>query len=297
MITQLASYNIQYGKGKDGRFDFDRIVAELGTPDLVALQEVERNNAGRGMTDQVAEIAARMDHMHWVNGPGIDVDASNLGAAKPDHCRRQFGNMVLSRWPVLSVINHTLPKIALARIFHLQRTLVETVIDHPTGPLRFCSVHLDHVSTDTRMAQVNYMVDLLCRGGERGASWGGMLKTDDWMDRPAPPQPRRAVVMGDMNFAPGGPEYTRVVGDLSKLHGRTVREGGLADAWLLAGHDENAGDTLPRDGRAPARIDHCFVTSDLIDAVSSMQVDEMAQGSDHQPIFVDLDLSQGVPLS
>jgi endonuclease/exonuclease/phosphatase family metal-dependent hydrolase len=290
MITRLASYNIQYGKGKDDRFDLDRILSELGSPDLIALQEVERNNAGRGMVDQVSEIAARLDHMHWVYGPGIDVDASTLGAAKPDHCRRQFGNMVLSRWPILSVINHTLPKLALARIFHLQRTLVECVIGHPQGPMRFCSVHLDHVSTGTRMPQVDYMVDLMCRGQERGACWGGQLKTDDWMDRPAPPQPRSAIIMGDMNFAPGGPEYTRVVGDLSKMHGRTLRATGLADAWALAGHAEEAGNTLPREGRAPTRIDHCFITADLIACVQAMQIGDDAVGSDHQPIFVDMDL-------
>jgi endonuclease/exonuclease/phosphatase family metal-dependent hydrolase len=291
MITKLASYNIQYGKGKDEQFDLDRIIAELGAPDLIALQEVERNNAQRGMVDQVAEIAGRLDHMHWVYGPGIDVDASAPKAAKPAHCRRQFGNMVLSRWPILSVINHTLPKVALAQIFHLQRTLVETVIDHPDGKLRFCSVHLDHVSTDTRMAQVDYMVNLMTNGQHRGASWGGQLKTNDWMERPEPQQPARAVIMGDMNFTPNGAEYTRVVGDMSNLHGRTTKAGGLADAWLLAGHDEAQGDTLPRDGKPAMRIDHCFVTADLLDSVRTMTIGNDSQGSDHQPIFVEIDLA------
>jgi endonuclease/exonuclease/phosphatase family metal-dependent hydrolase len=32
MITRLASYNIQYGKGKDDRFDLDRILSELAAP-------------------------------------------------------------------------------------------------------------------------------------------------------------------------------------------------------------------------------------------------------------------------
>ena len=40
-MMRLASYNIQYGKGKDDRFDLDRIVTELGEADLIALQEVE----------------------------------------------------------------------------------------------------------------------------------------------------------------------------------------------------------------------------------------------------------------
>lgn len=289
-MIRLASYNIQYGKGKDDRFDLDRIVMELGQPDLIALQEVERGNLRRGNVDQVAEIAGRLDHMHWVYGPGIDADASEVVDGKPVHRRYQFGNMVLSRWPILSSINHTLPKLALHGIFHLQRTLVETVIDAPGGALRFCSVHLDHVSTDTRIDQVDYMIDLLLRGHERGASWGGALNGDDWMARPAPPQPMSAIVMGDMNFAPDSPEYTAVVGDISKMHGRTTRAHGLVDAWTLTGHDEMEGDTLPREGRgAPLRIDHCFLTTDLAPFVRGMEIGVEAQGSDHQPIFVDLD--------
>lgn len=285
---RLASYNIQYGKGKDDRYDLDRIVGELGEPDLIALQEVETFTRRSGMVHQAEEIAARLPHMHWVYGPGIDLDASEVVDGRPVHRRRQFGNMVLSRWPILSSINHTLPKIALRSVFHLQRTLIETVIDAPSGPLRFCSVHLDHVSPDTRRDQVAYMMDILLRGHERGASAGGMANAD-WADAKMPPQPMTAIVMGDMNFEPDGPEYTRLVGDLSQNHGRTVRAHGLADAWVLAGHDEAAGDTIPRDGRAPRRIDHCFVTTDLADTVKEARIGEAAQGSDHQPIFVTLD--------
>lgn len=284
----LASYNIQYGKGKDEAFDLDRIVTDLGDPDLIALQEVETHTRRSGMVHQAEEIAARLPHMHWVYGPGIDLDASDVVDGKPVHRRRQFGNMVLSRWPILSVINHTLPKIALREVFHLQRTLVECVIDAPGGPLRFCSVHLDHVSFDTRRDQVAYMRDLMLRGHERGACAGGINTSGDWQDRPMPPQPTTAIVMGDMNFTPDSPEYAMLLGDMSLHNGRTIRAHGLADAWVLAGHDEMAGDTLPREGRAPRRIDHCFVTTDLCDAVVAASIGQEAQGSDHQPIFVTL---------
>ena len=284
-MMRLASYNIQYGKGKDNRFDLDRIVAELGEADLIALQEVETYVARSGDVHQAIEIAARLPGMYWVYGPGIDLDAST--SESPGR-RRQFGNMVLSRWPILSSINHTLPKIALHGIFHLQRTLLECVVDAPSGALRFCSVHLDHVSTDTRMPQVDYMKDVLLRGHERGASAGGALNDPTWFDKSLPPQPMAAIVMGDMNFAPGGPEYTALLGDVSDWHGRTMRAHGLADAWTLAGQEEGAGDTIPREGRPPLRIDHCFVTTDLADRVAGMTIGENAVGSDHQPTFVSL---------
>jgi endonuclease/exonuclease/phosphatase family metal-dependent hydrolase len=287
---KLASYNIQYGKGKDAVFDTERSISELGDQDLIALQEVETFSKRGGMVDQARDIASMLPHMHWVYGPGIDLDASEMVNAKPVHRRRQFGNMVLSRWPILSSINHTMPKVALAGIFHLQRTLVETVIDAPLGPIRFCSTHLDHVSTDTRMPQVEYMMEIMLRGHERGASAGGSISAEDWLDRPFPPQPMTAIIMGDMNFAHDSPEYTRVVGDVSEQNGRTLRAHGLADAWTLAGHPESAGDTIPREGRAPRRIDHCFVTTNLAGKVTAMEIGQDAQGSDHQPIFVTLEL-------
>ncbi|MEL6170263.1 MAG: endonuclease/exonuclease/phosphatase family protein, partial [Pseudomonadota bacterium] len=268
---KLVSYNIQYGKGKDDRFDLDRIVSELGDPDLVALQEVETFIARSGMVDQAREIAARMSHLHWVYGPGIDVDASEVVDGKPVHRRRQFGNMVLSRWPILSVINHTLPKIALLDQSHVQRTLVETVIDAPGAPLRFCSVHLDAVAPETRMPQVEVLKEILLRGHERGASLGGPLGPD-WLDRPVPPQPMSAILMGDMNFPPDSKEYDYLLGGNSTSRGRMIRSHGLADAWVLTGHDENEGDTFPTEGNPPCRIDHCFVTTDLVGKVTSMEI-------------------------
>lgn len=282
---RLASYNIQYGKGKDGRFELDRIVDELGAADLIALQEVETHAVRSGMVHQAEEIATRLPGMQWVYGPGIDLDAATETA--PGR-RRQFGNMVLSRWPILSCINHTLPKIALHRAFHLQRTLVECVIDAPGGALRFCSVHLDHVSTDTRIAQVEHMMEVMLRGHERGASAGGPIADDTWFEKPMPPQPMAAIVMGDMNFTADSPEYAGALGDVSSLHGRTIRAHGLVDAWTLAGHAEGDGDTIQREGRPPRRIDHCFVTTDLANRVEAMTIGEDAVGSDHQPIFVTL---------
>lgn len=292
MILNLASYNIQYGRGKDDRYDLGRIVDELGDPDLIALQEVERNASRNGYQDQPAEIAARLDHLHWVYGPGIDLDASEIVDGKPVHRRRQFGNMVLSRWPILSVIHHTLPKIGLARANHLQRILIEAVIDAPWGPIRFLSTHLEHVSPMTRMPQVRYLKDLMLRGHERGASFGTQDPDSPWLDRPAPPQPMSAIVMGDMNFEPNSPEYVELCGDYSTFSGRVTPLHGLVDAWVAAGHETETGDTLPKPGRDHFRIDHCFATTDLAPAITECWIGVDAQGSDHNPIFVRMDMDR-----
>lgn len=63
----------------------------------------------------------------------------------------------------------------------------------------------------------------------------------------------------------------------------------IAGAWMLTGHDEHDGDTLPSDTRPePMRIDHCFVSADLAPGLRNMHIDDTSCGSDHQPIFVTL---------
>ena len=286
---RLASYNIQYGKGKDGRYDLSRIVGDLGDRDIIALQEVETNFTRSGLVDQPATIADLLPHMYWVFGPGINIDASVVQQGRVVQRRRQYGNMVLSRWPILSSVTHPLPKIALTGIFHQQRCLVETVIATQDGPLRFMSVHLDHVSPDTRLPQVEMMMELALNGRQRGGNWGGNQTGDAFTEGP-PPMPEDVVIMGDMNFACDGPEYARILGDMSPWYGRTYRAGGLVDAWTCAGHAEGDGDTCPHDDGdvGQRRIDHCFVSARLGPMVSAMSIGSEAQGSDHNPIFCDL---------
>ena len=54
---KFVSYNIQYCKGKDDRYDIDRIIREIEDADIIALQEVERFWKRSAYTDQVEKIA------------------------------------------------------------------------------------------------------------------------------------------------------------------------------------------------------------------------------------------------
>jgi 3',5'-cyclic AMP phosphodiesterase CpdA len=76
----------------------------------------------------------------------------------------------------------------------------------------------------------------------------GPTSAEDWLDRPFPPQPITAIMMGDMNFTHYSPKYTREVSDVSEQCEHTLRAHRLADAWTLAGHPESARDTIPRAG-------------------------------------------------
>jgi endonuclease/exonuclease/phosphatase family metal-dependent hydrolase len=39
---KIVTYNIQFGLGKDARFDLQRVADEVSDADIIALQEVER---------------------------------------------------------------------------------------------------------------------------------------------------------------------------------------------------------------------------------------------------------------
>ncbi len=110
----FVSYNIQWGTGKDGRVDLARIVGEIGAADVIALQEVERFWTRSHQSDQAAELAALFPEHHWVYGPGLDLDGSQRDEQGRLLCRRrQFGNRLLSRGPILASRHPLLPKRAL----------------------------------------------------------------------------------------------------------------------------------------------------------------------------------------
>jgi len=96
-ITVL-SYNIHHGEGTDGRVDLERIagVIRAQSPDLVALQEVDRGARRTGGVNQAQGLACLlgMDHLF---GRTIDYEGG------------MYGNAVLTRLPVKGFVNRALP--------------------------------------------------------------------------------------------------------------------------------------------------------------------------------------------
>ena len=78
---KIVTYNIQFGLGKDGCFDLERVAGEVDGADVIALQEVERHWDHSGNVDQAAQLGRILDRYYWVYGPYFDVDNS---AAQPD---------------------------------------------------------------------------------------------------------------------------------------------------------------------------------------------------------------------
>lgn len=286
---KLVSYNIQYGLGRDGRYDLARIAREVAAADVIALQEVDRFWARSGMVDSPAILAEALPEHHWVYGPNLDMDASFRDpGGRLAQRRRQFGCMVLSRWPILSSRNFPLPKFGALRQHSIQQGLLEAVIDPggAVGPLRVYCTHLSHLSPETRLPQIDAILSIIAAAPAEGGAWcgGHSDPSAGWTEGCEPPMPRAAVLLGDLNFGPRSAEYDRMLGPLSPRHGRLSARDGLVDAWVAAGHGEDQGSTYP-DG---PRIDHGFVTADLAGHVDAAWVDATAMGSDHWPLWVQL---------
>lgn len=271
----LVSYNIQFGFGPDGRLDTARQAAEIGAagstaPDLIALQEVVRNFPPLGITDQAAEFAGRFPDHDWVYGPALDLSTATLAPGAPLGARTQFGNMLLSRWPIISSRNHVLPKHDLGATLSLQRAALECVIAAPDGPFRVYVVHLAHASAPERGAQIDALLGLVAGAPAGGGVWTGDAAAAGFaLPSGPPPMPDGAIVAGDFNMTPADAD-----------HGR-ITAAGLADSWAAAGNDPADGITC--DG---ARIDFVFATAGFAGAVERSWIDDDAVGSDHRPLHV-----------
>lgn len=290
---KCVSYNIQYGLGADNKYDLARIAGEIADGDIIALQEVDRFWKRSGLVDSPAVLAGHLPQHHWVFGPNLDVDASYVEKNRVVQRRKQFGTMILSRWPILSTRNHLLPKWGDRKHHSIQQGMLEAVIVTPIGPIRVYSVHLSHLCETTRMPQIKAIREILVRAPSEGGAWcgGHPRPSSGWVEEDEPPMPRSCIVMGDLNCGPETREYAALIGDVAPGYGRLTNRDGLLDTWVVAGHAEASGATHPSGDR---RIDHVMISADLADYVKSARIDDRATGSDHWPVWVDFEVNQTV---
>jgi len=131
LVIRVLSYNIHHGEGVDGKLDLQRIAGVITSvkPDLVALQEVDRNTTRTGKVDQPA-VLSRLTGMQVLFEQNIPFGGGS------------YGNAILSRYPVKSHRNHSMPRHENGE----QRGALEAEIVLPGkhGTLLFWSTHLDH---------------------------------------------------------------------------------------------------------------------------------------------------------
>ncbi len=305
---KLVSYNIRFGLGFDQKIDLERIANTVKDADIIALQEVERFWKHSGMTDQPELISGHLKEFYWLYFPAFDVDASEAnGDGAIINRRRQFGPMVLSRWPIRMARYILFPKLGTTDCLNMDTGAIECVVDTPTGALMVYSLHLSAVSSRDRLKQVDHLLEFYRNAPVSGGSWtgGGEGVTDpveikhmaelNWSnDESAPTIPRETVVMGDFNMIPDGEEYNRMVGTPDPCVGRGAHVDGFVDSWTVArerSEDRNSWfpDPPEREPGFPICLDYCFVSPHLSPKVERVWVDQEQVGSDHKPIWIELD--------
>jgi len=289
-MVRLVSYNIQYSRGKDGAFDLGRIADTVRGADVIGLQEVTRFLAPNPDQDQPAELAALLPEYYWVYGAPADGDASiRHDDGTVTNRRSQFGNMLLSRWPISSSRLELSPRVRTFDRPALQRGALEVVIAHPDGPLRVYVVHLDHLLERRRVVEVRHLLDF----AEAAARHGTVATGPSKLLGTVGDVPSEYVVMGDCNMLPGSPAYVEMTGEPDYYYGQTMTSDHLVDTWSLVGRDIDDGVTWWDEATgfsAGTRLDYVFVHPGLADRVRAAGIDEHAAGSDHQPVWVELDM-------
>lgn len=301
---KLISWNIQWGLGADGRVDLDRIVEHarrLADFDVLCLQEVASGYpdlTGNDGSDQFQALADRLPGFVAIAGPAVDASgptsaqrAGRLqggpeGTSKASNGkRRQFGNMIFSRFPILQIFRHLLPWPAEAGVKSMQRAALEATLDTPLGLVRVISTHLEYYSPAQRMAQVERLREL-----HREASAQSLIrKNGDGPESPFFPQPRgrTAIIAGDFNFRADSAERARM---MALFDDGTPR---LLDAWEIARPGEEHEPTVGLFDKAhwpgpPFLSDFVFVSEDLKPYIRTMRVDSVSNASDHQPVLLEL---------
>jgi endonuclease/exonuclease/phosphatase family metal-dependent hydrolase len=121
-IVKVVSFNIRYARRIDLALEVFQKDESFKGADLVALQEMDAPGA---------EVMARALGCQYVYYPS----AFHPGGGK------DFGNAVLSRWPIVE--DHKIPLPHASPFRGLRRAAVAATVDVAGVPVRFYSVHLE----------------------------------------------------------------------------------------------------------------------------------------------------------
>lgn len=184
----VMTYNIHSCVGMDGKLFPARIarIIARSSPDIVALQEVDRNMARTGTSDQPKIIAEQLG-MHSCYFPVWQIDGGEYGLA------------VLSRFPVIDKRCLYLPGLGTAT--HTEkRGILWTTLQTANGRLHLLNTHLSLVRRE-RLLQIRHIADTIIA------------------DAIPPSEP--LILCGDLNAGINSPAYAILAArlrDCQKLH-------------------------------------------------------------------------------
>nr|WP_121273672.1 endonuclease/exonuclease/phosphatase family protein [Pedobacter schmidteae] len=157
-IIKVMTYNIHIGnppsKPAEVR-DLQAIANVINSqkPDLVALQEVDVNTQRSGVNVDQAKELARLTGMNYFYAKAIDFQGG------------QYGDAVLSRFPILESVSYQLP--VTQQLGGETRSVAMITVEKEGYKFYFSSTHLDHLGAeDNRLlqaAELNKIVGSLSR--------------------------------------------------------------------------------------------------------------------------------------
>ena len=140
---RVLSWNIHHGQGVDGALNLPRIAGIISSwePDIVCLQEVDRQTIRAGGVDQAVEL-------------GYLLGMESAFHRCIDHQGGEYGDAILSKFKPREVRELKLPgKLE-------QRGLIGVVVNLAGGPLLVCSTHFDHGRDNpSRLDEARIVVD------------------------------------------------------------------------------------------------------------------------------------------
>ncbi|PLR98752.1 endonuclease/exonuclease/phosphatase family protein [Bacillus sp. T33-2] len=155
MQIKVLTFNIHHGKGLDNRVDLSRIskIIQSTGADVIGLNEVDKHFSKRSEFLDQAEWLAKKLGMDFVFGPAI------TSRERGSHHVRQYGNAILSRFPIIRSNNH--PFDFLPNIIE-ERALLEADISIKGTEL---SVFVAHLSFAPFLhgKQTNFILDQVQR--------------------------------------------------------------------------------------------------------------------------------------
>jgi endonuclease/exonuclease/phosphatase family metal-dependent hydrolase len=274
---RLITWNIQCGKGCDGVVDLARIVSvarSLADADVFCFQEVSEGFASLdGGIEQGTQLAGLLPDHRAVFRPAIETIDSQGGS-------HRFGNMTLSRLPILQVASHLLPWPQDTAPRSMRRQALEVTVQTAFGALRVTNTHLEYYSAAQREAQIGRLLDLQ----QEASTYRQVADAREPYGRQV--TAASGILCGDFNFDVSDPQHVM-------LHASSRPGLNYRDAWTIRHsgqpHQPTCGlhDHVQWKNGADCR-DFIFVTEDIAGRVRRIEVDGETTASDHQPVLIEV---------
>ena len=143
VTIKIASYNIKHGELAN--HDFDVIAEDIIRNDIeiIALQEVDQNTTRNGNQDTMEHLADATDYYYCYS------------ASLENYQGGQYGNGILSKYPIVSYERIVLPKTNSDPSKEEQRTLLHAEIDIGGQIFHYFSTHFQGYSAVAQFAEIN----------------------------------------------------------------------------------------------------------------------------------------------